>query len=292
MKSAWAIAPYENNEHWEEIWQFDRANNVISIGWSWLGNVIGLDENQIRGKIKTQHPEYKSKKIEHIIGQFRFLREIEVGHRILARKGLMQIRGLGVVTEIHYFDSTKAAKLNIDDYDFRNFLSVRWLEDFEPIDFKKKVFHRNAIMPVTDAKILKTVEKYFKEGVSDSEDSFQNSAIDDIPTAPIGSLTPGKMSTTGHRYQRKEEVRRFVIEQAKGTCECCRELGFLLPEGNHYLEAHHIIGLAKQGPDTVDNVIALCPSDHREAHYGKNKDQLEAEMKQIIKKRNSRSPKH
>jgi hypothetical protein len=285
MKSTWAIAPYENNEHWEEIWQFDRANNVISIGWSWLGNVIGLDENQIRRKIKTQHPEYKSRKIEHIIGQFRFLHEIEVGHRILARKGLMQIRGLGVVTKIHYFDSTKAAKLNIDDYDFRNFLSVRWLEDFEPIDFKKKVFHRNAIMPVTDAKILTTIENYFKEGISDSEVSLQNSAIDDIPFAPIGSKAPSRIQTSGSRYQRDEKVRQFVIEQAKGTCEYCREMGFLLQDGNRYLEAHHIIALAKQGPDTVDNVIALCPSDHREAHYGAERVKLENEMVEIIKRR-------
>jgi 5-methylcytosine-specific restriction protein A len=62
-------------------------------------------------------------------------------------------------------------------------------------------------------------------------------------------------------------------------------LGFLLPDGSHYLEAHHIITLAKQGPDTVDNVIALCPSDHREAHYGKKAIVMENEMIEIIKNR-------
>jgi 5-methylcytosine-specific restriction protein A len=59
-------------------------------------------------------------------------------------------------------------------------------------------------------------------------------------------------------------------------------LGFLLPDGSHYLEAHHIIALAKQGPDTVDNVIALCPSDHREAHYGAKSVAMESEMIEII----------
>jgi hypothetical protein len=112
-----------------------------------------------------------------------------------------------------------------------------------------------------------------------------NSTIDDIPFAPTGSIVPGKTLTAGIRYQRDEKVRRFVIEQAKGICEYCRELGFLLPDGSHYLEAHHIISLAKQGPDTVDNVIALCPSDHREAHYGKKAVAMENEMIQIIKKR-------
>jgi hypothetical protein len=32
LKPAWAMASYENKKPWEEIWQFDRANNVISIG--------------------------------------------------------------------------------------------------------------------------------------------------------------------------------------------------------------------------------------------------------------------
>lgn len=114
-----------------------------------------------------------------------------------------------------------------------------------------------------------------------------NSAIDDIPTAPIGSTLPSKIQSVGSRYQRDEKVRRFVIEQAKGACEYCRELGFLLPDGSHYLEAHHIIALAKQGPDTVDNVIALCPSDHREAHYGAKSVAMESEMIEIIKNRNN-----
>ena len=119
----------------------------------------------------------------------------------------------------------------------------------------------------------------------DAEIGSQNSAIDDIPSAPIGSIMPSRTPTVGFRYQRNEEVRRFVIEQAKGACEYCRELGFLLSDSRHYLEAHHIIALAKQGPDTVDNVIALCPSDHREAHYGKKAIVMENEMIEIIKKR-------
>ena len=116
---------------------------------------------------------------------------------------------------------------------------------------------------------------------------LQNSAIDDLPSAPLGSEVPGKTPTAGSRYQRNEKVRRFIITQTKGVCEYCREPGFSLPDGDRYLEAHHIIALAKQGPDKVENVIALCPSDHREAHYGANRDRLETEMKEIIKKRNS-----
>ncbi|HEX3857232.1 MAG TPA: HNH endonuclease [Verrucomicrobiae bacterium] len=136
-----------------------------------------------------------------------------------------------------------------------------------------------------DCKYAHIVRRFPISELQKLDNSLQNSAIDDIPVAPIGSEVPGKAPTVGSRYQRDDKVRQFIIEQAKGVCEYCGELGFLLPDGNHYLEAHHIIALAKQGPDTIDNVIALCPSDHREAHYGERKVKLENEMIEIIKRR-------
>ena len=47
-------------------------------------------------------------------------------------------------------------------------------------------------------------------------------------------------------------------------------------DGSHYVEAHHVIALSALGPDTVENVIALCAGHHREAHYGKHAAVLEA----------------
>ncbi len=44
---------------------------------------------------------------------------------------------------------------------------------------------------------------------------------------------------------------------------------FKRPDGSDYLEVHHIIFLADEGPDTTENVAALCPSCHRECHHGK-----------------------
>lgn len=49
-----------------------------------------------------------------------------------------------------------------------------------------------------------------------------------------------------------------------------------MPNGQNYLEAHHIIALADDGEDTLRNVIALCPTHHREAHYGVQAEELEA----------------
>lgn len=54
--------------------------------------------------------------------------------------------------------------------------------------------------------------------------------------------------------------------------------GFLLPSGQRYVEAHHIIALAADGRDTLSNVIALCPGHHREAHYGVDAETLESDF--------------
>jgi hypothetical protein len=56
--------------------------------------------------------------------------------------------------------------------------------------------------------------------------------------------------------------------RANGKCEFCGEPGFISTKGTPYLECHHIIALANDGADRMTNVIALCPKDHREAHFG------------------------
>ncbi|CAH7245263.1 e14 prophage; 5-methylcytosine-specific restriction enzyme McrA (fragment) [Vibrio chagasii] len=58
--------------------------------------------------------------------------------------------------------------------------------------------------------------------------------------------------------------------RANGTCEICyKPAPFIRKTDNTpYLEVHHKLPLAQGGPDTVDNVLALCPNCHRQAHFG------------------------
>ncbi|MBV2182028.1 MAG: HNH endonuclease, partial [Castellaniella sp.] len=102
------------------------------------------------------------------------------------------------------------------------------------------------------------------------------SAIDDIGLAPPGTAHPNRVAIATTGYRRDDAVRKHVLERAQGHCMHCGTPGFELPDGTRYLEAHHIIALANDGPDTVDNVIALCAHHHREAHYGRNAEALEA----------------
>ena len=103
--------------------------------------------------------------------------------------------------------------------------------------------------------------------------SQESDAINDL-----GSDTPEKIPVSGMAYARDTRVRREVLLRAKGKCELCGKQGFLQPSGERHLEAHHIIALANDGADRINNVIALCPEHHREAHFGKRRDELEQEM--------------
>ena len=118
----------------------------------------------------------------------------------------------------------------------------------------------------------------------------------DLESAPLGNEFPDRASKSSAVVIRDAKVRSYILKLADGKCEYCGKLGFLMSNGKHYLEAHHVIALCDQGKDTVENVIALCPEHHRQAHYGKDAEALEVtfieriasrQLKKTSKKRRS-----
>jgi 5-methylcytosine-specific restriction protein A len=97
-----------------------------------------------------------------------------------------------------------------------------------------------------------------------------------------GSDTPERVTVVGTAIKRDPVVRQLVLERAEGHCELCNQPGFMLPDGRHYVETHHVELLANGGPDRVWNVIALCPTHHREVHYGTERVRLQEQMTQLL----------
>jgi len=110
------------------------------------------------------------------------------------------------------------------------------------------------------------------------------SAIEDIATSPLGNATPDRALHVAWAYSRDSHVRAFVLKRAKGRCEYCGREGFQMSGGSRYVETHHIIALADQGSDTIQNVIALCANHHKEAHYGEAAERLEREMIECLRR--------
>jgi 5-methylcytosine-specific restriction endonuclease McrA len=93
---------------------------------------------------------------------------------------------------------------------------------------------------------------------------------------------------SGAVYRRDAKVRAKVLEIAKGRCECCSEEGFLTEAGERYLETHHVVGVSERGPDTADNIVAVCPSCHRKAHFAADRIEIERRMSEAIYRRGRR----
>jgi 5-methylcytosine-specific restriction protein A len=84
-------------------------------------------------------------------------------------------------------------------------------------------------------------------------------------------LTVSRESTS---YLRSRAVRDAALQRADGFCEFCGTKGFATRAGSIFLETHHVIPLSEGGLDAVENVAAICPNDHRLAHYGCEGDRV------------------
>lgn len=71
-------------------------------------------------------------------------------------------------------------------------------------------------------------------------------------------------------FLRSPDVVLEVLERAAGRCEACKCVAPFLKAstGEPYLEVHHVVRLADDGDDTVENSVALCPNCHRKEHFG------------------------
>jgi 5-methylcytosine-specific restriction protein A len=82
---------------------------------------------------------------------------------------------------------------------------------------------------------------------------------------------PQRHDTSGSAFNRSAAVRDAVLKRANGVCEYCDEPGFKTASGSIFLETHHVIALSDDGPDQEWNVVGVCPTDHRRAHFGDNR---------------------
>ena len=77
----------------------------------------------------------------------------------------------------------------------------------------------------------------------------------------------GKREVVSEVYERDQLVSEYAKRRANGTCQLCGQPApFSDRYGDPFLEIHHIVPLPEGGPDTIENVVALCPNCHRKVH--------------------------
>jgi hypothetical protein len=96
--------------------------------------------------------------------------------------------------------------------------------------------------------------------------------------------SPERRETSGSIFVRSPDVRAAALRRARGLCQLCGTPGFVTTSGKIYLETHHVIPLGEDGPDALSNVVALCATDHRRAHFDAEKDQIRRILLQIMQR--------
>jgi len=97
---------------------------------------------------------------------------------------------------------------------------------------------------------------------------------------------PTSVEQTIRIYPRNSILKNYVKRRSGYSCEVpdCDYVGFLKPNGEQYIEVHHIIPLSEGGEDSLLNTVALCPTCHRKLHYSENKEDLKIELQKYLDK--------
>ena len=124
-------------------------------------------------------------------------------------------------------------------------------------------------------------EEVFLDNQSLKEKAVKRQSTKELLKAIKVSSDTQKRPVLSSQYVRDPVVSELAKRRAKGICQLCnQDAPFSYPSGEPYLEAHHIIWLSRDGLDTLENTVALCPNCHRKMHVldrKKDKDYLKLE---------------
>lgn len=113
------------------------------------------------------------------------------------------------------------------------------------------------------------------------EKSYQSLSVQ----PPKGEKFPNKVLSAVNVYSRDPEVKAWLLKNSEGLCEACEDPAPFYNKTNiPFLEIHHIVRLADQGEDVIENAVAVCPNCHKALHFSKDKEELKKALVLKIKR--------
>ena len=120
-------------------------------------------------------------------------------------------------------------------------------------------------------------KKLITEAYEDQEKIALTLDDDELKLRAIKSASPASSRKTyTQTYIRNPYISEYTKRRAKGFCELCKNPApFKDRLDKPYLESHHIIWLSKNGPDELENTVALCPNCHKRMHIKKDANDID-----------------
>lgn len=157
MPRYWVIAPTESKpqELFDKVWQFDLANNVVSIGWSDLGDVSEKNRDELAAAVAAAYPDKPpATRALYVNMIWAFFHEIEPGDVVIARKGRKTLAAVGTVVgcAADRPGTNPAVK-------HRSFLPVSWHQAPRGKVFADVVFPMRTVAELTEEEYRELLEE-------------------------------------------------------------------------------------------------------------------------------------
>lgn len=132
MPRYWIIAPKESqpSELFDQVWQYDLDNGLISIGWKELGDVSQISREELIAKVASAYPNKPAHTQALIANMFwAFYHEVAPGDFIIARRGRKILAGVGIVRQPGFYADRKFPSIghsNLAINTHKNFMVIEW----------------------------------------------------------------------------------------------------------------------------------------------------------------------
>ena len=114
--------------------------------------------------------------------------------------------------------------------------------------------------------------------MKDQEQKAQKMSFDElrVKAEEKSSIKVAHQAVIAETYIRNPYVAEYAKVRANGICQlCASKAPFSNKDGRPYLESHHIIWLSKDGADSLENTVALCPNCHKKMHVVNDEKDVE-----------------
>ncbi len=150
------MAPVESKpaDLFDKVWQYNLAENVISIGWKQLGDVTAMSRDELAEAVARIYPDKPSQtKGLYTNMLWAFYHEMLPGDYVIARRGRKMLAGIGKVTGPAIYSPGKNPYV-----EHPGFIDVAWQAEPRNKSFSSVVFPMHTLAEFSEEQFRNVVE--------------------------------------------------------------------------------------------------------------------------------------